>query len=142
MAARYPPETIKALRLALLASIGAQTPVGAALGGGVEPALSGDERDAVTGALFLTGVTGYVFARYLARRWSRDGQSGDWQRAVITESSVAEAPATLGLITALIAGQGLLAVPFGAFASLAWALSAPRRPAEADKFGPEGFPRL
>jgi hypothetical protein len=142
MAARYPPETIKALRLALLASIGAQTAIGAALGGVVEPALSGDERYAVAGALFLTGVAGYVFARYLTRRELRDGQSGDWQRAVITESAFAEAPATLGLVTALIAGQGLLAVPFGAFALLAWALSAPRTAAEADKFGPEGFPRL
>jgi len=142
MATRYPPETIKAVRFALLASIGAQTAVGAALGATVEPALAGDGRYAAAGGLFLAAVAGYVFARYLTRRRTPDGQGGDWQTAAITEAAFAEAPATLGLVAAFLTGEGVFAVPFGIFAVFAWTLSAPRAPAEADKIGPEGFPRL
>jgi hypothetical protein len=135
------PNTEPVLRWIFFSAIFVMTAVGAIAGEAIDAAYEDTVRTVVPIVMLFVGVSGFLLARLIVLPQMARKADVLPQTLASAGYAFAEAPATYGVVAALIAGHGWVALPFGALALAFWSNV---RSFIAVRFSAanEGFPRL
>ena len=135
------PNSIAVLKWAFLGAILIVTGVGFFLGPHLEPSLEDDMRYVFGGVLFTVGVSSLLLVRYVVLPAMASHSGAKPQAIGTTAYAFAEAPATYGLVLAIMTAEGWAALPFGALALVGW-LTMSNYITSIQAAAPVDFPRL
>jgi hypothetical protein len=109
--------TVLVARL-FLVLIAVETLAGVIAGSLIDPLLERDTARLVAGVLLVVGLLNVLTARFTVLPGMVKKEPAT--RAAVTGYTLAGVPASYGLIAAILAGEGLVAIPFGALSLGAW----------------------
>jgi hypothetical protein len=117
------PSTEPALRWAFLVAIVGVTVAGIILGEAITTEYDTSIRTFVPPVLFITGIGGILVMRFLLLPSAARKPEVLPQQLASMGYAIAEAPATYGLVAAIMRGEGWVAIPFGALALFGWLIA-------------------
>ena len=136
------PNTEPLLRWLFLSAIFVVTVAGVIAGETVDAPYEDTVRAVIPIVMFFVGITGFLFARLIVLPQMTRKADVLPQRLASAGYAFAEAPATYGLVAAIIAGHGWVALPFAALALVFWANVRSFIAAQQTSAPTEDFPRL
>jgi hypothetical protein len=114
------PNTEPTLRWVFLVLIGLATIVGVITGEAFDISYEDTVRTIVPVLMFFVGISGFLLARLIVLPQMARKPDVLPQTLASAGYAFAEAPATYGVVAAIIAGHGWVALPFGALALIFW----------------------
>ena len=135
-----PARVARILGKAFLAATIIQTAVGVVLGSILEPIVEGSMATLLVGILLVVGIANVAMSRGMLMP-SMAKARGPVSTLASTGYAFADAPAVYGLVSAIMTGEGLVAIPFGVVALVSWYLTKSFLSTVSEQ-KPEEFPRL